>query len=88
MIGELLVFFFFFFLYTCIWYLLTPVLDTVLGAFASVSVPSSAQTPFNNVIAILRYGWTWIGIFALLSTVIYLYIRPYRKEAESIESYG
>jgi hypothetical protein len=86
MLRAVFVFVCFTFVYTAFWFLFTPVLDSVLGAFSLISQATwstQAVSTFNFVIILGSNMWTWVGILSVVSTLVWLIVFPYREEVDT-----
>lgn len=88
MLYVICFFFFFLLIYTVLWYVLAPIIDTLSDTFSQLSFSwwsSEANSAYSNILSVFRYSWTWIGILSLISAVIWMYIYPFKEEPESVE---
>jgi hypothetical protein len=86
MVYAVFVYISFTFLYTVLWFTLTPVMMMIfnaLGGIPRVGWTSQASSTFSLVMSILFNAWTWIGMLSIISTIIWLYLFPYREEVDT-----
>jgi hypothetical protein len=86
MVYAVFVYVGFTFLYTVLWFTLTPAVMAIFHALAGIPQTgwtSQASSTFSLVMSILFNSWTWIGMLSAISTLIWLYIFPYREEVDT-----
>lgn len=86
MVYAVFVFIGFTFLYTVLWITLTPAVMAIFNALAGIQREGwtgQASSTFSLVMSILFNAWTWIGMLSAISTLIWLYIFPYREEVDT-----
>jgi hypothetical protein len=86
MVQAVFVFLSFTFIYTVLWFTLTPAVSAVIAVwnqFSHAGWSTQAVTTFNLVVTIFSNTWVWVGALSVLSTIIWIYIFPYREEVDT-----